>query len=331
MNPPKCDDEDYINFLVATPRVYSATEAARVQPQSSDPPAHDAFTRLLHRLEPDPASLWQEAKGQITLDDGLLVFDDSTLDHLSARKIELVVRHWSGKHHAVVRGINLMTLLWTDGDRHIPCDYRIFDKQRDKLTKNDHFRAVMREAHARGFRPRAVAFDGWYASLPNLKLLRSFNWTWLTRLKANRSVNPDAQGVVAINQVEIGEAGRVLHLTGYGLIRVFKFVATDGDIEYWATNDLRMSDLTRVKYAGYAWTIENYHRGIKQFCGVERSQVRAARAQRNHIGLALRAFLRLEIHCYHQGISWFEAKSSIIREAVRAYLAKPLYTLSPTA
>jgi putative transposase len=331
MNPPKCTAEDYINFLVATPKVCSATEAARVQPESSDPAAHDAYTRLLQRLEPDPTTLWQEAQGQVVLDAGLLVFDDSTLDHLYARKIELVVRHWSGKHHAVVRGINLMTLLWTDGDRHVPCDYRIFDKQRDGLTKNDHFEAVMREAHKRGFRPRCVAFDGWYASLPNLKLLRSFDWTWLTRLKENRLVNPDGTGVVSLRQVEISENGRILHLTGYGLIRVFRLVSTDGDTEYWATNDLQMTDLTRVKWASYAWAIENYHRGIKQFTGVERCQARAARAQRNHIGLALRAFLRLEMHCYHTGISWFEAKTSIIREAVRAYLAKPLYTLNPTA
>ena len=120
-------------------------------------------------------------------------------------------------------------------------------------------------------------------------------------------------------------------LEGYGLIRVFKIVITEDDIEYWATNDLQMDELTRVKWAGYSWTIENYHRGLKQFCGVERATVRAARAQRNHIGFCLRAFLRLEIHCYHKGISWFEAKTSIIREAVRAYLAKPLYTLNSTA
>jgi putative transposase len=65
--------------------------------------------------------------------------------------------------------------------------------------------------------------------------------------------------------------------------------------------------------------------------GVERSTVSAARAQRNQVGMALRAFLRLEIHCYQKGISWLEAKTSIIREAVRAYLARPLYTLNPTA
>ncbi|NMQ20695.1 hypothetical protein E4P82_16740 [Candidatus Competibacter phosphatis] len=92
-----------------------------------------------------------------------------------------------------------------------------------------------------------------------------------------------------------------------------------------------MTALTRVRFAGYAWTVEHYHRGIKQYCGVERAQVRAARAQRNHIGLALRAFLRLEWHCHHAGISGFEAKTTIIRSAVQAYLTNPLYTLPPTA
>lgn len=85
--------------------------------------------------------------------------------------------------------------------------------------------------------------------------------------------------------------------------------------------------LTRVRFAGHAWTIEHHHRGIRQFRGVERAQVRATRAQRNHIGLALRAFPRLERYCYHAGISWFEAKTAIIRSAVQAYLANPLYTL----
>ncbi|MCB1823026.1 MAG: IS701 family transposase, partial [Candidatus Competibacteraceae bacterium] len=59
--------------------------------------------------------------------------------------------------------------------------------------------------------------------------------------------------------------------------------------------------------------------------------VRAARAQRNHIGLALRAFLRLERHCHHVGISWFEAKTTIIRSAVQAYLINLLYILPATA
>jgi putative transposase len=331
MNPPKCKDEDYINFLIATPRQVSATEAARVQPEREEAPAHDAFTRLLQRLEPDAETLWQEARTQVGLDQGVLVIDDSTLDKPYAKKIALVTRHWSGKHHTVVRGINLITLLWTEGDRHIPCDYRVFDKAKDNLTKNDHFQQMLQAAQRRGFQPACVVFDSWYSGIENLKVLRSFQWIWLTRLKANRHVNPDRQGLRPISAVEIGEQGRVVWLEGYGLIRVFKIVPPDGDIELWATNKVEMDGLERIKWANFAWTIEHYHRGVKQFCLIERAQVRSRRAWRNHIECCLRAFLRLESHCYHTGTSWFEAKTAIIRKAVRAYLAQPLYTLTPTA
>jgi putative transposase len=322
MNPPRVQAEDYIDFLIATPKAASATEAARVQPERPRCPAHDAFTRLLHRLEPDPVTLWQEARSQADLEGGILVIDDSTLDKPYSRDIELVGHHWSGKHHAVVRGINLVTLLWTDGDRHVPCDYRVVDKS-EGLTKNDHFRAMLRTAHQRGFKPRLVAFDGWYSSLENLKLLRELGLAWLTRLKANRLVNKDLQGRKALSQTEISEKGTVVWLVGYGLVKVFKIVAPDGDVGYWATSELTMDELMRQQYQEWSFAIENYHRGIKQCTEVERCSARSARAQRNHIGLALRAFLRLESYGFTRGISWLEAKTAIIRDAVRSYLAHP--------
>lgn len=330
MNPPRVQPEDYIDFLIATPKACSATEAAKVQPEQPRPPAHDAFTRLLHRLQPDAETLWQEARMHVTLTDGVLVADDSTLDKPYAKAIALVGRHWSGKHHAVVQGINLVSLLWTDGDRHIPCDYRIYHDAK-QATKNDHFRAMLLTARTRGFQPRCVIFDGWYSSLDNLKLLRQLGWTWLTRLKSNRLVNRDRQGKRPLCRTEIAAAGTEVWLPGYGLVKVFKIVAPDGDIAYWATSDLAMTDLTRQQYAEYSWTIENYHRGIKQCTEVERCQTRSARAQQNHIGLAIRAFLRLEVHCFAQGISWLEAKTAIVRDAVRAYLAHPRIRLPVTS
>jgi hypothetical protein len=48
-------------------------------------------------------------------------------------------------------------------------------------------------------------------------------------------------------------------------------VATNSDIEYWATSDLEMTDLQRLRFAELGWMIETYHRGIKQFCDVERA------------------------------------------------------------
>ncbi len=50
MTNPKCQEEDYINFLIATQKAYSCTEAARVQPDKPDPASHDAILRVLYRL-----------------------------------------------------------------------------------------------------------------------------------------------------------------------------------------------------------------------------------------------------------------------------------------
>jgi len=325
----KCGETDYIAFLIASPATFTCTEAANVQEPSPQAPAHDSFTRLLTRIEPDPETLWIEARPLVSLNAGVLVIDDSTLDKPHAKEIAMVTRHWSGKHHEVVRGINLITLLWTDGDRKIPCDYRIYDKA-DGQTKNDHFWEMMVMAKGRGFAPRYVLFDGWYASLDNLKQVRDLGWLWVTRLKSNRKVNPEGRGAVPLSSAELSSSGTVIHLVGYGLIRVFKLVAPDGDIEYRATSDLGMSELTCQQYAEWGYAIENYHRDLKQTCGVERSQARSERAQRNHIGMALRAFLRLEWHFFTTGISCYEAKKLVVRDAVRRYISNPLYEIPKT-
>jgi hypothetical protein len=70
-----------------------------------------------------------------------------------------------------------------------------------------------------------------------------------------------------------------------------------------------------------------FHRGIKQCCGLERAQVRKGRKVFNHICLSIRAFLRLEV----QRLESAGMKALIIREAIRSYLANPVYKLGSTA
>ena len=105
------------------------------------------------------------------------MLDDSTLDKPYAKRIGLVTRHWSGKHHRVVMGINLITMVWTDGRAIIPCDFRVYDKPIGGKNKNEHFRDMLDSAGARGFRPECVVFDSWYRSLENLKLIHSYGWS----------------------------------------------------------------------------------------------------------------------------------------------------------
>ena len=146
-------------------------------------------------------------------------------------------------------------------------------------------------------------------------------------MRHNRQVALPSQPNGLISALTIPPEGLTAHLRGYGWVRVFRTVSTDGAGEHWATNDLELSPEQRAELARQAWGIENYHRGRKQCCGVEKSPARSARAQWNHIRMALQAFLRLEVHRLRTGISWYQAKSDIIRAALRKYLANPAYLL----
>lgn len=327
-NSSKCTDFDYINFLVAASNVYSCTEAARCYPSTNDAPSHDCFTRLLQKQPLDTEPLWAEVRKFVTLKDGFLIVDDTVLDKPYSEKIGFVRYQWSGKHHHTVKGIGLITLVWTDGNIVLPVDFRIYNIEEDNKTKNDHFLDMLYKAEERGFKPKYVMFDTWYASIKNLKAIRKKQWHFLTRLKSNRLVNPDNTKNIHVEEVEILRQGIVVHLREYGFIKVFRIVPTDGDTQYWATDVLDMDEPTRKDLGSKSWIIEEYHRGIKQFCGIEKCQARKKESQRAHILFSLRAFLRLEVQRIKKGISWFESKTKIHRVAAKTYLSKPRYNLN---
>jgi hypothetical protein len=185
MSQPKVPPEESIDVLVATPKACSATEADRVQPPGLAVPAHNAFTLLPTRLEPAPEALWQEVRPLIDPAAGWPVVDETTLDKPHAQHMGAGRPHWSGRHNRFVAGINLITLAWADGDRAYPTDYRLYAKAHDGFTKDDYFRAMLAEAARRGFRPRAVLSEGWYAGVENLKAARDSEWTFLAGMPAN--------------------------------------------------------------------------------------------------------------------------------------------------
>jgi hypothetical protein len=126
---------------------------------------------------PDTVALWQEVQAFVHRQAGVRSLDHTTLDQPYARKMEVVTRHWSGTYHHVVAGINLLTLVWTDGTAILPCDCRVYDNPLpDGQTKNEHFRAMLMTAHTRGFAPRMVCFDRWSQQSGQLE---SCTGTWV--------------------------------------------------------------------------------------------------------------------------------------------------------
>jgi hypothetical protein len=133
--------------------------------------SHDSVNRFLLRERYEPKDLFDEVRPDINLSGGILSGDDTVIEkpYSHPEKTELIGFFWSGKSHRVVKGINLITLYYTDPEgKSVPVNYRIYNKQEGK-TKNDYFREMITSVLAWGLTPCMVTGDAWYSSLENLK------------------------------------------------------------------------------------------------------------------------------------------------------------------
>jgi hypothetical protein len=215
-------------------------------------------------------------------------------------------------------------LLWhgLEENTSAPIDYRVYDKSTDGKTKNTHFCEMLSLAKARGLTPEAVVVDAWYSSLKNLKAIRDHGWIWVTSLRKNRKVNRD----VSLESLVIPDEGLKVHLRGYGWITVFKLVEKNGRIDYISTNreNPTREQLERVMKA--RWSIEVYHRELKQTCGMERCQARSGRAQRNHIFMAISAWIDKYKRRLNEKITFYEQDWQIIKSSISQNLKLILYS-----
>jgi putative transposase len=79
--------------------------------------------------------------------------------------------------------------------------------------------------------PACAPFDRWYASPDNRKLVRTSGRRWPTQRRSKRLVNPDGNGLRPLPNLELAATGTVAQIKGDGLIKVFKLVTRNGDIE----------------------------------------------------------------------------------------------------
>lgn len=115
-------------------------------------------------------------------------------------------------------------------------------------------------------------------------------------LKSNRQVteSPDDPyhrvDSLTWSEVELA-AGKMVYLKKFPKghqLKLFRIVLSSQRTDYVVTNDLAQdsTDATREESA-IRWKIEQFHREAKNVTGLEFSQCRLQRAQRNHIACAM--------------------------------------------
>lgn len=307
----------YTAFLVANGNRYSGVEVSKALNLSPDAPAHDYISRWLAEQTFEPKNLWKHVQSQVHLKSSLIV-DDTVLDKRWSPNNELVDFHWSGNEHKVTRGISLVNLLATHNGDCIPVDYRVYEGKKGEKNKNDHFIDMLKSSKKRGFTPDFVMADSWYSSLDNMKVITKFGWKFIFGIKENRLVNEVQGDYKVVSTLDwTHKHVRKVWLKGYGFVLIARMVFKNGDIRYLATNDLSLTDYNTLSaHSKKRWTIEEFHRGIKQTTGIEKCYSIKKRSQLTHIFACFVAFVKLEFERLKTGVSWYEQKAEQVRMGI---------------
>jgi len=293
----KCTSALYILFLLAEPKYVSCVRLSEVMAGLS----HDSVNRFLLRENYTPRDLFEEVKEQLILVGGTASGDDSVLDkpYSDLQKTDLVGYFWSGKHKRTVKGINLITLYYTDiAGTSYPVNFRIYDKGEGK-TKNDYFREMVSEVKEWGLKLAWVTGDSWYSSIENLKFFRHEKVGFLFGIAANRQVSLEQGTQVQVQTLTIPEFGLVVYLKEFGWVKLF-CQNFKHEVRYYilflpdedSLRRLNCQDFLRLHDCH--WQIESFHRVLKQVCNIERFQVRTKSAIKTHFFCALQAFCKLQ-------------------------------------
>ena len=233
---------NYIEYLISTPVNYTCSNLANHLKGVS----HDAITDYLQREKITAHHLWELVQPLVQDSrQSYLIVDDSVQDKRFSQKIELVKRQYSGNEHGLVRGIGVVNLVHSAGTDYYPIDYCIYSPESDGKNKNVHFRQMLMAAIAdKRLQAQTILFDSWYGGVDNLKFIHRLNRYFITALKSNRKVSLTKEGgYIDLKELSWNDAqfeqGQIVKLKEVPFkMKLFKLVASNGDIEWVITNNL---------------------------------------------------------------------------------------------
>jgi hypothetical protein len=323
--------KQYIEYLLITPINYTCSNLSEHLEEVS----HDVVTDFLQNSKFTPKDVWNLVKDRIDdSEEAFLLVDDSVQNKQYSQSIETVKLQYSGNEHGLVKGIGLVNLVHTNGfeGEFYPIDYRLYDPEADGKTKNEHFREMFIRANSdKQIKARNIAFDSWYASVDNLKMIHRSGWTFYTTLKSNRKVSLSKEmGYQDLEEIQwtpdslrSGQLVRIKEVPFW--LKLFKLVDTEGNIEWVITNNLA-EDFTRlraIEAIQVRWQVEEFHRSFKQLTGSEKCQCRKARSQRNHLACCYSAWVAIKVKAKEMKTTIYQLRNGLFADYLKSQLKNP--------
>jgi len=343
----------YTDYLICSFGQASATGLSRLLDHEI---SHDAVTRFLSSEPQTSAALWRVVKPlvrSVESEEGVLIIDDSIEEKPSTDENELISWHYDHATDRTVKGINFLTALYHASEVSLPVAFDLVtkteqyldaktnrSKRKSAITKNERFRLLLRVAVHNQLRFKYVLNDVWFASAENMKFIKhGLHKEFVMPLKENRKLalsraQKQLGQYVAVATLELatGTTQSVwLEELDFPLLLTKEvFTNKDGSVgvRYLVSSDLTLTCDQQTQLYQKRWSIEVYHKSLKQNASLEKSPTRTPTTQRNHFFASLCAYVKLEALKVKTGVGHFTLKSKIYLSAVKAAYAE-LVKLNP--
>lgn len=320
--------------------------------------SHDQVTRTLAGEKLTSKSWWRMVKRfvrQIERPDGVMVVDDTIVEKPHTDENEIICWHYDHAQGRNVKGLNLLTTLYLSQDVALPVAFEIMAKtepyvdpkteqakRRSPITKNEHYRSMLRAVVGNQIAFRYVLNDLWFASADNMRLVKlDLKKDFVMALKKNRKValsEADKQHgrYQRIDQLRWPENSPLMvHLeqVPFALLLVRQdFTNEDGSTgeRYLVSSDLTLRYDQLLTIYQKRWKVEEYHRSLKQNAALAKSPTRTETTQTNHVVAALLAFVKLEMLKVRTHKNHYALKAQLYLSALQ-HAFQELHRLQPVS
>jgi hypothetical protein len=309
--------------------------------------SHDQVTYMLNNIDHQSKDLWKKAKPlvrQHESPDACLVFDDTIIHKPYTDQSNLVCWHYDHTSGTSVKGINLLTAFYntTKDNKNltVPVAFNTVTKYesycdintkkiiyKSEFTKNELMRDQISIAIQNKLEFSYILADSWFSSSENMKFINKLGKFFIFDLKSNRIASIDGKTEFkAINSLNIKENTPVkVWLNGINFqVVIIKqvFINKDGSTgeRFLVSNNLSLTSKKLINTYQKRWSIEEYHKSLKQNASISKSPTRTIKTQTAHIFCSLVAYIKYEKYKIFTGLNHFALKTKIHMNAIRSAL-----------
>jgi len=337
----------YSDYLLAS---FSQTSATGLSNLLDGAISHDQVTRYLAQKKQTSKDLWLKVKPfikKMQSGKGVLIIDDSIEEKPYTDENAIIAWHYDHSKERNVKGINFVSCLYQNTCQNqslaLPIGFELVaktevyidkktqqEKRRSPTTKNEMAREMVGQAVKNQVQFGYVLFDVWFSSAENLKFIKlDCQKDVICPIKTNRYValsfeDKKAGRWIGVSTLEI-ETETVLEIWLEGvefplLLTKQVFTNEDGSTGnlYLITSDTTLSFDQITTIYQRRWSVEVYHKSLKQNVSLTKSPTQTERTQTNHFFAALCGYIKLEMLKVETKTNHFALKTKLYVKALHS-------------